>query len=151
MKGFYRFMGWIILVFLIFIPNCAQKPDPRETIKKLITAVDESDTSALIKYLDFKEILRESLEGFSEKDKEEFFPQLRQQLLKDFSGEGFTRMSWKNSLLVVGKSEVEGDSATVEVTYINKLSGTKDYTKMGLHLKEGKWKIYNLKVEEMRL
>jgi hypothetical protein len=44
-----------------------------------------------------------------------------------------------------------GDSATVEVTYINKLSGTKDYTKMGLHLIDGKWKIFKLKLEETGL
>jgi len=151
MKRFFKFIGLSILIFLISLPTCSKRPDPRKSVKKLITAVDQSDTTALKEYLDLDELLRERLEGFSEEVKEELIPKLRQGILEDLTGDGLTRMSWKNSLLVVGKSEVIGDSATVEVTFINKLSGTKDYTKMGLYFKDGKWKIYNLRVEEMRL
>jgi hypothetical protein len=151
MKTLIQIIVLSFLLFSIFIPSCAKRPDPRNTVKKFIEAVDQSDTTATGKLLDFRELLRGSLEGISEKEKEELFPELRQNILKDLSGEGITRMTWKNSLLVVGKSEVVGDSATVEVTYINKLSGTKNYTKMGLHFIGGKWKIYNFKLEEMRL
>lgn len=149
-----RLIQIIVLSFLlisIFIPSCSRRPDPRNAVKKFIESVDQSDTTAMRELLDFRELLRASLEGISEKEKEKLLPELRQNILKDLSGEGITRMTWKNSLLVVGKSEVLGDSATVEVTYINKLSGTKNYTKMGLHFKEGRWKIYNFKSEEMRL
>jgi hypothetical protein len=51
--------------------------------------------------------------------------------------------------VVIGKSEVIGDSATVEVTYIDKTNGIKDYTRMGLYFKDGKWKIYDLKLKDM--
>jgi hypothetical protein len=151
MKRFIQFFVLSFLLFSILIPCCANRPDPRTTVKKFIDAVDQSDTSVIGELLDFRSLFRGSLEGFSEKSKEELIPELRQNVLKDFSGEGVTRMTWKNSLLVVGKSEVAGDSATVEVTYINKLSGTKDYSKMGLHFVDGKWKIFKLKLEETGL
>ncbi len=147
MKRFIQLFSLSLLLLLILLPCCANRPDPRTTVKKFIEAVDQSDTTLINELLDFRALLKESLEGFSEKSKEELLPELRQNVLKDFSGEGITRMTWKNSLLVVGKSEVAGDSATVEVTYINKTSGTKDYTKIGLHLIDGKWKIFKLKLE----
>jgi hypothetical protein len=151
MKRFIQFFALSLLLLPILLPCCANRPDPRTTVKKFIEAVDQSDTTVIGELLDFRALLKESLEGFSEKSKEELLPELRQNVLRDFSGEGITRMTWKNSLLVVGKSEVAGDSATVEVTYINKISGTKDYTKMGLHFIDGRWKIFKLKLEETGL
>ena len=146
MKRIFQMIGLSLLLFIISLTSCSNKPDPREEVKKLMTAVDQSDTTALKEYLDLEWIANENLRGFSEKDKEELYPKIRQEILRDLTGEGSTRMSWKNSLVVIGKSEVKGDSATVEVTYVSKLSGIKNYTKMGLYFKDGKWKIYNLRV-----
>ncbi|MDH4222301.1 MAG: hypothetical protein OEV55_02050 [candidate division Zixibacteria bacterium] len=141
-----RFICLGVIFSLSLLPGCSTRPDPRNTINKFITAVDQSDTTFLAEHLDFQALLEKSLEGFLEKDKEELFPQLRQQLLTSFTNDGLTRMHWKSNLIVVGKSEVAGDSATVEVTYLNKSSGTRDYTRIGLFFKDGKWKIYNLKL-----
>jgi len=149
MKRAFQLLGLLLLPFLIFLLTCSNRPDPREEIKKLIATVDQSDTTALKEHLDIEWIANENLRGFSEKDKDELYPKIRQEILRDLTGEGSTRMSWKNSLVVIGKSEVKGDSATVEVTYVSKLSGIKNYTKMGLYFKDGKWKIYNLRVTGM--
>ncbi len=149
MKRLFQMIGLSLLLFVIFLISCSNKPDPREEVKKLMTAVDQSDTTALKEYLDLEWIANENLRGFSEKDKEELYPKIRQEILRDLTGDGSTRMSWKNSLVVIGKSEVKGDSAAVEVTYVSKLSGIKNYTKMGLYFKDGKWKIYNLRVTGM--
>ncbi|MCJ7498111.1 MAG: hypothetical protein MUO78_08270 [candidate division Zixibacteria bacterium] len=149
MKRLFQMIGLSLLLFIISLTSCSNKPDPREEVKKLMTAVDQSDTTALKEYLDLEWIANENLRGFSEKDKEELYPKIRQEILRDLTGDGPTRMSWKNSLVVIGKSEVKGDSATVEVTYVSKLSGIKNYTKMGLYFKDGKWKIYSLRVSGM--
>jgi ABC-type transporter MlaC component len=149
MKRLFQITGLSLLLFIISLTSCSNKPDPREEVKKLMTAVDQSDTTALKEYLDLEWIANENLRGFSEKDKEELYPKIRQEILRDLTGDGSTRMSWKNSLVVIGKSEVKGDSATVEVTYVSKLSGIKNYTKMGLYFKDGKWKISNLRVTGM--
>jgi hypothetical protein len=149
MKRFFQLIGLSLLLFLIFLPACSNRPDPREEIKKLIATVDQSDTTALKEHLDLEWIVNENLRGFSEKDKEELYPKIRQEILRDLTGDGPTRMSWNNSLVVIGKSKVKGDSATVEVTYLSKITGIKNYTRMGLYFKDGKWKIYSLRVTGM--
>jgi hypothetical protein len=149
MKRLFQLIGLSLLFFMISLTSCSNKPDPREEVKKLITAVDQSDTTALKEHLDLEWIANENLRGFSEKDKDELYPKIRQKILRDLSGDGPTRMSWNNSLVVIGKSKVKGDSASVEVTYVSKLSGIKNYTKMGLYFKDRKWKIYNLRVTGM--
>jgi hypothetical protein len=148
MKRFYQLIGLSLLLFIISLFSCSNKPDPREEVKKLLTAVDQADTTALKEHLDLEYIASAYLKGFSEKEKEDLYPNIRQEILRDLTGDGPTRMSWKNSLVVIGKSKVKGDSATVEVTYISKISGIKNYTRMGLYFKDGKWKIYNLRLAE---
>ena len=149
MNNFHRFTCLFLLILFVTTWSCSKKPDPREDVKKLITAVDQSDTTALKQSLDLNWIVNQRLEGVPEKDRPELFSKKRQELLDDLTGNGATRTSWNNSLVVIGKSEVVGDSATVEVTYIDKTNGIKDYTRMGLYFKDGKWKVYDLKLEEM--
>ena len=149
MINFHRFICLCFLILFVTTWNCSNKPDPREDVKKLIAAVDQSDTTALKESLDLNWIVNQGLKVVSEKDSLASFLKKRQELLDDLTGNGATRISWNNSLVVIGKSEVIGDSATVEVTYIDKTNGIKDYTRMGLYFKDGKWKVYELKLKEM--
>jgi hypothetical protein len=149
MKRLFQMIGLSLLLFIISLTSCSNKPDPREEVKKLMTAVDQSDTTALKEYLDLEYIAGENLKGFPVKEKEELYPNIRQEILRDLTGDGSTRMNWKNSLVVIGKSKVKRDSAAVEVTYVSKITGIKNYTNMGLYFKDGKWKIYNLRVTGM--
>ncbi len=149
MNNLQRFICLFLLIFFVATWNCSKKPDPRENVKKLIAAVDQSDTTALKESLDLNYIINQRLKGVLEKDSLTSFLKKRQELLDDLTGNGATRVSWNNSLVVIGKSEVLGDSATVEVTYIDKTNGIKDYTKMGLYFEDGKWKVYDLKLKDM--
>lgn len=149
MNNFHRFIYLCFLILFIITWSCSNKPDPREDVKKLIAGVDQSDTTALKESLDLNWIVNQRLKGIPEKDSLASFLKKRQELLDDLTGNGATRVSWNNSLVVIGKSEIIGDSATVEVTYIDKTNGINDYTKMGLSFKDGKWKIYDLKLKEM--
>ena len=149
MNNFHRFIYLCFLILFSITWSCSNKPDPREDVKKLIAAVDQSDTTALKESLDLNWIVSQRLKGVLEKDSLASFLKKRQELLDDLTGNGATRVSWNNSLVVIGKSEVIGDSATVEVTYIDKTNGIKDYTRMGLYFKDGKWKIYDLKLKDM--
>ena len=148
MNNFHRFINLCLLMFFVAIWSCSNKPDPREDVKKLIAAVDQSDTTALKESLDLDWMVNQRLKVVPEKDSLTSFFKKRQELLEDLTGNGATRVSWNNSLVVIGKSEIVGDSATVEVTYIDKTNGIKDYTRMGLYFKDGKWKIYDLKLKE---
>lgn len=149
MNNSHRFIYICLSILFVAILSCSNIPDPRENVKQLIAAVDQSDTTALKESLDLNWIVNQRLKGVPEKDSLASFLKKRQELLDDLTGNGATRVSWNNSLVVIGKSEVAGDSATVEVTYIDKTNGIKDYTRMGLYFKEGKWKVYDLKLKEM--
>jgi hypothetical protein len=149
MNNFHRFIYLCFLILFSITWSCSNKPDPREDVKKLMAGVDQSDTTALKESLDLNWITSQRLKGVPEKDSLASFLKKRQELLDDLTGNGATRVSWNNSLVVIGKSEIIGDSATVEVTYIDKTNGIKDYTRMGLYFKEGKWKVYDLKLKEL--
>lgn len=147
MNNLFRSSSLILLAFLTITLSCSSKPDPREDVKKLMAAVDQSDTTALKESIDLDWIVNQGLQGVPEKDRSELFSRKRQELLDDLTGNGATRISWNNSLVVIGKSEIAGDSATFEVTYIDKTNGIKDYTRMGLYFENGKWKVYDLKLK----
>jgi hypothetical protein len=149
MNNLFRLTCLAILIFLAATWSCSNKPDPREDVKKLIAAVDQSDTTALKASLDLDWMANQGSEGIPAKDRPELLSKKRQELLDDLTGNGATRTSWNNSLVVIGKSEVAGDSAAVEVTYIDKTNGIKDYTRMGLYFKDGRWKVYDLKLKGM--
>jgi len=149
MNNLFRFICLCFLILFVTTWSCSNKPDPREDVKQLIAAVDQSDTTALKESLDLNWIVSQRLKVVPEKDSLASFLKKRQELLDDLTGNGATRVSWNNSLVVIGKSEVIGDSATVEVTYIDKTNGIKDYTRMGLYFRDGKWKVYELKLKDM--
>ncbi len=94
MNNLFRLISLAFLIFLVATWSCSNKPDPREDVKKLIAAVDQSDTTALKESLDLNWIVNQRLLGVPEKDRTELFSRKRQELLDDLTGNGATRTSW---------------------------------------------------------
>ncbi len=66
-------------------------------------------------------------------------------ILDDLTEEGVTKTRWFSMQRVMGQSEIQGDTAFVEISFIDKQSNVQYYNKFGLHKVDGRWKIYSFK------
>jgi hypothetical protein len=69
------------------------------------------------------------------------------EMLDDLTGEGKTKTEWFSYQRIINETTINGDVATVEVTFNDKARGVAYLTKFGLHSINGKWKIYSFKTE----
>jgi len=61
-------------------------------------------------------------------------------LLKQLTGDGHLRKRWlDDNQIVLGRSEVTGDSALVEVSFLDRVTRVQYYNKMRLHFRREHW------------
>ena len=143
MKRIYLFL-FLMLILLIFL-DCSRSPSPRVVVMDFIEAVNKADTASIQKYMDFNMFAQEKIKELPEGDKQQFTPQYKEQLVSSFLGNGFTRLDWQNKMIVVNDEKVMGDSALVEVTFVDQKTGLTNYTNAKLYKKDKKWLMYYIK------
>ena len=62
--------------------------------------------------------------------------------LEDLTGDGLTKKRWFALQRIINEVELFGETATVEVTFVDKDSSMGFRTKFGVHIVNDKWKIY---------
>jgi hypothetical protein len=132
----------------LLLGSCAgtDMSDPRQVVISLFGAMEKNDKAALVRLLDLAELMKTSQEDYAfQTDNPRFFTN-PEQVLDDLTGDGETKRTWFALQRIVNKAQVMGESATVEVTFVDKESSRGYRTTFGLHLKEGKWRIYTFKV-----
>jgi len=139
-----RLLSFIIVLIFLFIFSffCSQRPDPRKTVIDFIKAVANSDSLALLNYVDFDQLTKEKLSFLAPEEQDKVFNSTKNQLLNNLLRDGTTRVKWENYKKVIANSKIEGDTAKVEVTFMHTKTGAYKYTIMKLYLKDGKWKIF---------
>jgi hypothetical protein len=119
--------------------------DPRQTVISLFGAMEKNDEAALTHLLDISALMRQSQEDYAvQRDDVRVFTN-PEQILQDLTGEGETKQIWFAHQRIVANAEVIGETATVEVTFVDKEASQGYRTKFGLHLKNGEWRIYSFK------
>ena len=119
--------------------------DPRQTVISLFGAMEKDDEAALTHLLDLPELMRLSQEDYAvQRDNAREFTN-PEQVLKDLTGDGETKKIWFAHQRIVANAEVIGETATVEVTFVDKEASKGYRTKFGLHLKNGEWRIFSFK------
>ena len=119
--------------------------DPRQTVISLFGAMEKDDEAALTHLLDLPELMRQSQEDYAvQRDEVREFTN-PEQVLKDLTGDGETKQIWFAHQRIVANAEIIGETATVEVTFVNKEASQGYRTKFGLHLKNGEWRIFSFK------
>jgi len=68
-----------------------------------------------------------------------------QQILDDLTDAGLTKQRWFSFQRIVNDAEVFGETAAVEVTFVDKANSRGYRTKFGLHMVNDRWKIYSFK------
>lgn len=135
------------LFLLSAITGCSDDTgaDPKSSVIQLFGAMERDDKPALTRVLDLPELMRNINEDYAlQTDNPRVFTN-PQDLLDDLTENGKTKKRWFSYQRIVNAAKIDGETATVEVTFVDKENSQGYRTKFGLHIKHGKWKIYSFK------
>lgn len=141
-------VAFCLLVYLVpFTIGCSEEAgqDPKSAVIQMFGAMERDDKSALARLLDLPELMKNINEDYALQTENPRVFTNPQDLLDDMTENGLTKKRWFSYQRIVNKAEVMGETATVEVTFVDKENSQGYRTKFGVHLKFGKWKIYSFK------
>lgn len=143
-KTLFVFLLGSILIMLVGCSG-SDPADPKDAVIRFFGAMEKDDQAALAHLLDLTELMKNIDEDYAlQGDSVRVFTS-PQQILEDLTGEGKTKQRWFSLQRIVSKAEVTGQTATVEVTFVDKESSRGFLTKFGLHMANDKWKIYSFR------
>ncbi len=143
-----KFVCWITtaLVAIALVISCGRSsPDtPREAVIALFGAMERNDRATIAHLLDLAELMKPANQDYSlQSDSPRTFTG-PEQILDDLVDEGITKKRWFSYQRIVNTTEMLAeDIANVEVTFVDKEESKGYMTKFGVHLKNGKWKIFS--------
>ena len=118
---------------------------PKEVVIKLFGAMERDDRDAIPYLIDLPAMMNVRGEDYAlQTDSPRVFHN-PMDVLDDMTGTGLTKTRWFSMQRVVGKTDIAGDTAFVEVSFINKKTGIQYYNRFGLHKASGRWQIYSFK------
>lgn len=153
-------MRKIIVIFLlaaiVLMIGCASKgdrdPDPRQVVINMLRELEKGDAEArqaLAHYLDFPSLLKSGNGDYAlQMDSVRSFHN-PEAILDDLTEGGLTRERWLSMQRVVGSAEQVGDTALVEVSFMDAKTDTQYYNKWGLRKINDLWKIYSFHTMEL--
>lgn len=137
----------LVLALLLSGIACSNNPpsDPKDAVIKLFGAMERNDQGAIAHLLDLPALMGNRDEDYALQTATPRVFRNPVDILEDLTGDGLTKKRWFAMQRVIGAAEVLGDSAKVEVSFIDKSTNTQYYNKFGLHRVNGRWKIYAFK------
>ena len=145
--GTRRLTGIAVLVLAAIVIGCGgtDMSDPRQVVIGMFGAMEKDDKAALTHLLDLAELMKNTQQDYAlQTDQARVFTS-PEQVLDDLTGDGKTKQRWFSLQRIVNTAEIDGDHATVEVSFVDKEASRGYLTKFGLHRKEGEWRIYSFK------
>ena len=147
-------MRSIICLFVVAITALAgvtgcesnNQVDPKQTVIALFSAMEKDDKAALTRILDLAELMQTINEDYALQTNNPRKFSNPQEILDDLTGEGQTKKTWFSLQRIINRTDIQGDVATVEVTFVDKEQSRGYMTRFGLHKTNGKWRIYSFKV-----
>lgn len=138
----------VTVMALTFLGGCSDdsKDAPKKTVISLFGAMEKNDHAALLYVLDMPELMKSLNEDYAiQTDSPRVFTS-PEQVLEDLTGEGQTKKTWFNlQRIISGVNHTSDETATVDVTFVDKEKSKGYRTRFGLHIINGKWKIYSFK------
>jgi hypothetical protein len=123
-------------------------PEPKDTIKGMFGAIRTSDSTFLRMHIDLESAaadVREDLSLPATTDSAGIVRAPGEQLLGALTGEGALKTRWLQDQIVLGESWVRGDTALVEVSFIDRLTHMQYYNKMRLEFRGDHWVVTRFK------
>jgi len=139
----------IIVAAIMMLVGCSSKVnteiDPRRVVMNMFGAMEENNREDLAHYLDFSQMLGRADRDYALSGDSARVFYTTEEILADLVDGGLTKKRWFSMQRVVGECTQSGDSALVEVSFIDQSNGTQYYTKFGLRSINGVWKIYSFR------
>jgi len=131
----------LALVFMAFF-GCAGKPQPKDTVMDFFLALHGDDTAMVRTTVDLESAFAEVQDDLRENE-DSLVTDIDwgERLVASLTGEGRLRERWLKTKVVINETEIFGDSATVEVSFLDQETGIYFYTKMGLVRRPERWVI----------
>jgi hypothetical protein len=117
--------------------------DPKQAVISLFGAMEKNDKAGLARVLDVPELMKATGSDYATQTSEPRKWTSPEQIFDDLTGEGQTKTVWFRHQRIVNQANIMGETATVEVTFVDKEASRGYRTQFGLHLKNGKWLIYS--------
>jgi len=140
----------ILISFLFFLlisfVSCEKEPDARDSVLGFVKELRTSNEIDLEKYLIVNEVVRENAPNVYIYDSSLSISENIAIFSGMFAPEGKLRQLWTSKQIVVGESEVLGDTAYVEVSFIDRSTNKQYYNKMGLRRTDTGWIIFAFKL-----
>lgn len=135
-----------VLILTICIAGCSDDntPDPKSTVIAMFGAMERDDKAALTYLLDLSELMRSMNDDYAIQT--DFPRQFNnpEEILDDLTGEGLTKKIWFGFQRIINRTILTSETtASVDVTFIDKNKSRGYIARFGLHLVNGKWKIYS--------
>lgn len=150
MKNIISLCLVILVLAGILLSGCSSSntSNPKSAVISMFGAMERNDKAALAGILDLAQLMKIYNSDYAlQTDSIRSFVN-PQQILEDLTDTGLTKTRWFSMQRIVNDSYIDGDAATVEVTFVDKASSVGYLTKFGLHKINGKWKIYSFKTTE---
>lgn len=117
--------------------------DPRQVVIAMFGAMEKNDQAALAHILDLPELMKTSGDDYALQTNTPRTFHDPQEILQDLTGEGQTKKRWFSLQRIVNNAQIMGETATVEVTFVDKDASKGYRTAFGLHKRNDKWRIYS--------
>jgi hypothetical protein len=128
--------------------NSAPK-DPKSAVIAMFGAMEKNDKAALAHLLDLAELMRgTNYEDYALQTDTHSVITNPEQILEEMTGDGRVKRRWFALQRIINKVDVMGETAGVEVTFVDKEHAKAYLTRFGLHVVNGKWKIYSFKTTQ---
>ena len=142
---FFLAAGVVLMVAI----GCSQgdRRSPKSTVSGLFGAIADSDTAYIVAHVDLAAAARGVREELIDpaQDTAGVEPVWDERLLGALTGEGELRERWLADQIVLGEEFIRGDTAWVEVSFLDRLTRMQYYTRMRLLLRNDRWMIVDFK------
>ncbi|HOP06442.1 MAG TPA: hypothetical protein PLF13_04035 [candidate division Zixibacteria bacterium] len=144
-SSFSKLIAVIILAVLAL--GCGGEqgpPDPKKTVIKLFGAMEKDDKAALTYVLDLPELMKSFNADYALDTENPRVFHNPEEILDDLTGDGQTKTTWFKYQRIINQANIMGEeTASVDVTFVDKAQSRGYRARFGLHLVNGKWKIYS--------
>jgi hypothetical protein len=130
-------------------PKIDKDPDPRNIVIHMFEAMARNDRVALAHYLDLPSLLKPTGTDYAlQMDSARSFVN-PEAVLDDLTKGGLTHTRWSAMQKVVGEAAQSGDTAYIEVSFLDNSTGTQYYNHFGLRRVGDIWRIFSFSVRNI--
>ena len=138
----------LTLIFALGACSGPDTSDPREVVIAFFGAMEKDDKAALARLLDIARLMENSEQDYAlQKEDNRVFTN-PEELLDDLTGDGETKQTWFKYQRIVNQAKISGQTATVEVTFVDKEASQGYRLMFGLERTEGRWRIYSFQTHQ---